>query len=128
MLLRHALGSVLRRIRTEQGTTLRQLSETSRVSIPYLSEIERGRKEASSEILAALCRVLEVPEGELLTRVAAEFAAQQAQAAGPGTAQVLSLVPEREVAARTETEVAVTLAAEAEPAIEPAPAALLLVA
>jgi transcriptional regulator with XRE-family HTH domain len=83
MLLRDAIGAVLRRIRTERGTTLRQLSESSRVSVPYLSEIERGRKEASSEILAALCRVLEVTEGELLTRVAAEFAG----------AQVLSLVP-----------------------------------
>lgn len=84
MLLRHAIGSVLRRIRTERGTTLRQLSEESRVSVPYLSEIERGRKEASSEILAALCRVLDVTEGQLLTSVAAEFA----------EAQVLSLVPE----------------------------------
>lgn len=88
MLVRHAIGSVLRRIRTERGTTLRELSETSRVSVPYLSEIERGRKEASSEILAALCRVLGISEGELLTRVAAEFAG----------AQVLTLVPEREIA------------------------------
>ncbi|WP_348786434.1 helix-turn-helix transcriptional regulator [Leifsonia sp. NPDC080035] len=87
MLLRHAMGSVLRRIRTERGATLRQLSERSRISIPYLSEIERGRKEASSEILAALCRVLDVTEGELLTLVAAEFA---------GT-PVLSLLPERVV-------------------------------
>lgn len=127
MLLRHALGSVLRRIRTEQGTTLRQLSETSRVSIPYLSEIERGRKEASSEILAALCRVLEVPEGELLTRVAAEFAGVQAaaaQAAAP--AQVLSLVPERDEVPASQT----TVAAVAEPTstTETVPAALLLVA
>ncbi|MGO4594829.1 helix-turn-helix domain-containing protein [Leifsonia sp. 2TAF2] len=83
MLLRHAIGSVLRRIRTERGTTLRELSESSRVSVPYLSEIERGRKEASSEILAALCRVLDLSEGELLTHVAAEF----------DGAQVLSLVP-----------------------------------
>lgn len=88
MLVRHAIGSVLRRMRTERGTTLRELSESSRVSVPYLSEIERGRKEASSEILAALCRVLGVSEGELMTRVAAEFAG----------AQVLSLVPERELA------------------------------
>ncbi|MFJ3393844.1 helix-turn-helix domain-containing protein [Leifsonia aquatica] len=125
MLLRHALGSVLRRIRTEQGTTLRQLSETSRVSIPYLSEIERGRKEASSEILAALCRVLEVPEGELLTRVAAEFAgAAGAQAAAP--AQVLSLVPERDEVPASQTAVAAV--AEPAPTTETAPAALLLVA
>ena len=85
MLMRHAIGSVLRRLRTERGATLRELSETSRISIPYLSEIERGRKEASSEILAALCRVLDVTEGELLSEVVAEFA----------RVEVLSLVPER---------------------------------
>lgn len=106
MLLRHAMGTVLRRIRTERGATLRQLSERSRISIPYLSEIERGRKEASSEILAALCRVLDVTEGELLSMAAGEFAAG---------APVLSLVPERREPAH---EVA-----------EPAhPAALLLAA
>lgn len=93
MLLRHAIGSVLRRIRTERGATLRQLSESSRVSVPYLSEIERGRKEASSEILAALCRVLGMTEGELLTRVAAEF----------GSGQVLSLVPGPEAAREVRT-------------------------
>ncbi|MFF2050352.1 helix-turn-helix domain-containing protein [Leifsonia sp. NPDC058194] len=122
MLLRHALGSVLRRIRTERGTTLRQLSETSRVSIPYLSEIERGRKEASSEILAALCRVLEVPEGELLTRAAAEFAGVQAAE----HAQVLSLVPERDAGAAVGS--VVTPAMERTPSTDTAPAALLLVA
>lgn len=95
MLLRHAIGSVLRRIRTERGTTLRQLSESSRVSVPYLSEIERGRKEASSEILAALCRVFDLSEGELLTQVAAEF----------GGGQVLSLVPERDAAPHLPTTV-----------------------
>ncbi|MDR6972670.1 helix-turn-helix transcriptional regulator [Leifsonia shinshuensis] len=105
MLLRHAIGSVLRRIRTEQGTTLRELSASSRVSVPYLSEIERGRKEASSEILAALCRVLGVSEGELLTRVAAEF----------GVGQVLSLVPEHaaERPLVTTTELAPAAAAAA---------------
>lgn len=84
MLLRHAIGAVLRRLRTERGTTLREVSACSRISIPYLSEIERGRKEASSEILAALCPVLGISEEELLMRVAAEFAA----------GRVLSLVPE----------------------------------
>ncbi|GAA1447177.1 helix-turn-helix domain-containing protein [Leifsonia poae] len=74
MLLRHAIGSVLRRRRLERGTTLRQLSESSRISVPYLSEVERGRKEASSEILATLCRVLEITERELLARVAGEYA------------------------------------------------------
>ncbi|WP_431279336.1 helix-turn-helix domain-containing protein [Leifsonia poae] len=75
MLLRHAIGAVLRRMRLERGKTLRELSESSRISLPYLSEVERGRKEASSEILATLCRVLDVSERELLARVSAEYAA-----------------------------------------------------
>ncbi|MFF1635587.1 helix-turn-helix domain-containing protein [Leifsonia sp. NPDC058248] len=78
MLLRHAIGSVLRRLRQEQGTTLRQLSESSQISVPYLSEVERGRKEASSEILGTLCRVLDITERELLARVADEYAAHSA--------------------------------------------------
>lgn len=61
MLLRDAIGSTLRRLRLEQGRTLRDLARDSAVSLPYLSEIERGRKEASSEILATLSRALEVP-------------------------------------------------------------------
>jgi transcriptional regulator with XRE-family HTH domain len=61
MLLRHAIGSTLRRLRLERGKTLRDLARESAVSLPYLSEIERGRKEASSEILATLGRALEVP-------------------------------------------------------------------
>jgi transcriptional regulator with XRE-family HTH domain len=74
MLLRHALGHVLRRLRLEQGKTLRQLAQQSRVSLPYLSEIERGRKEASSEILATLCRVLDVSLGRLLEEASDELA------------------------------------------------------
>ncbi|MFF1877066.1 helix-turn-helix domain-containing protein [Leifsonia sp. NPDC058230] len=77
MLLRHAIGAVLRRMRLERGKTLRQLSESARISLPYLSEVERGRKEASSEILATLCRVLDVSERELLARVAAEFSTRE---------------------------------------------------
>ncbi|MET4781151.1 helix-turn-helix transcriptional regulator [Glaciihabitans sp. UYNi722] len=74
MLLRHAIGHVLRRLRLEQGKTLRQLAIASRVSLPYLSEIERGRKEASSEILATVCRVLDITLGDLLDDVSRELA------------------------------------------------------
>jgi transcriptional regulator with XRE-family HTH domain len=74
MLLRHAIGHVLRRLRLEQGKTLRQLAQASRVSLPYLSEIERGRKEASSEILATVCRMLDISLGELLDDVSRELA------------------------------------------------------
>ena len=54
-LLREVIGDVLRRARTEQGRTLREVSDSARVSLGYLSEVERGRKEASSELLSAIC-------------------------------------------------------------------------
>jgi transcriptional regulator with XRE-family HTH domain len=77
MLLRHAIGFVLRRLRLERGKTLRELAEEARISLPYLSEIERGRKEASSEILGVLCRVLDITERQLLTEVANEYELQR---------------------------------------------------
>ncbi|WP_223693975.1 helix-turn-helix domain-containing protein [Leifsonia poae] len=91
MLMRHAIGSVLRRLRLERGKTLRQLSEASRISLPYLSEVERGRKEASSEILATLCRVLDVTERELLARASAEFARSELTLATTGATDVRTL-------------------------------------
>jgi transcriptional regulator with XRE-family HTH domain len=73
MLLRTAIGFVLRRLRQEQGKTLRDLALEARISLPYLSEIERGRKEASSEILSAICQVLDITEQQLLLEVADEY-------------------------------------------------------
>ena len=73
MLLRHAYGSALRRLRLRRGLTLRQVSDASRVSLPYLSEIERGRKEASSEILATVCAVLGLSVHDLLRETASEL-------------------------------------------------------
>ena len=72
-LLRSAIGIVLRRLRHQQGRTLQDVAEAAGVSLPYLSEIERGRKEASSEILAAICRALGVALTELLDQVLAEL-------------------------------------------------------
>jgi transcriptional regulator with XRE-family HTH domain len=66
-LLREVIGDVLRRARTSQGRTLREVSDSARVSLGYLSEVERGRKEASSELLTAICGALDVPLSELLT-------------------------------------------------------------
>jgi transcriptional regulator with XRE-family HTH domain len=66
-LLREVLGDVLREARINQGRTLRQVSDAARVSLGYLSEVERGRKEASSELLSAICDALEVPLSQLLT-------------------------------------------------------------
>ncbi|GIG36801.1 helix-turn-helix domain-containing protein [Cellulomonas pakistanensis] len=56
--LRVLVGAVLRRHRERQGRTLRDVAAAARVSVPYLSEVERGRKEASSEVLGAVCRAL----------------------------------------------------------------------
>jgi transcriptional regulator with XRE-family HTH domain len=69
VLLRQVIGNVFRRLRRERGITLRELAELAQVSVPYLSEIERGRKEPSSEILAAICRALDLELTDLLAEV-----------------------------------------------------------
>jgi transcriptional regulator with XRE-family HTH domain len=68
-LLRTMLGDVLRRTRLEQGRTLADVARVARVSMPYLSELERGRKEASSEVLAAICDALRIELSDLLAGV-----------------------------------------------------------
>ena len=80
-LLREVIGDVLRRARTEQGRTLREVSDTARVSLGYLSEVERGRKEASSELLAAICEALDIALSDVLAE-AAEVIARSLAADG----------------------------------------------
>ncbi|GAA1031749.1 MULTISPECIES: helix-turn-helix domain-containing protein [Amycolatopsis] len=75
VLLREAIGDRLRHARTNQRRTLRDISRAARVSLGYLSEVERGQKEASSELLASICEALELPLGELLHKVAADVSA-----------------------------------------------------
>ncbi len=65
-LLREAIGDSLRRARLAQHRTLREVSTSARVSLGYLSEVERGRKEASSELLASICEALDVPLSRVL--------------------------------------------------------------
>lgn len=72
-LLRTALGAVLRRLRLGQGRTLQDVADAAGVSLPYLSEIERGRKEISSELLASICRALGIGLPELLEEVRLEL-------------------------------------------------------
>jgi transcriptional regulator with XRE-family HTH domain len=74
VLLRQVIGNVFRRLRRERGITLRELAELAQVSVPYLSEIERGRKEPSSEILAAICRALDLELTDLLAEVQFDLA------------------------------------------------------
>lgn len=76
-LLREVLGDVLRRARTKQGRTLREVSDAARVSLGYLSEVERGRKEASSELLSAICTALDVPLSQLLVEAGEQLARRE---------------------------------------------------
>jgi transcriptional regulator with XRE-family HTH domain len=76
-LLREVIGDVLRRARTEQGRTLREVSDSARVSLGYLSEVERGRKEASSELLSAICGALDVPLSRVLSDAGEELAREE---------------------------------------------------
>lgn len=69
VVLRQVVGDELRRRRMDQGRTLRDVSTSARVSLGYLSEVERGQKEASSELLAAICGALEVPLSEVMRSV-----------------------------------------------------------
>ncbi|SDS62460.1 helix-turn-helix domain-containing protein [Jiangella sp. DSM 45060] len=68
-LLRTMVGDVLRRTRQEQGRTLADVASDAKVSMPYLSELERGRKEGSSEVLAAVCDALGLELSDLLGAV-----------------------------------------------------------
>lgn len=76
-LLREALGSALRFLRSDRGVTLRELAERSRVSPGYLSELERGRKEVSSELLASVCRALDTTVADLLIAAAGLMTTQE---------------------------------------------------
>jgi transcriptional regulator with XRE-family HTH domain len=76
-LLREVIGDVLRRARTSQARTLREVSDSARVSLGYLSEVERGRKEASSELLSAICSALEIPLSRVLTDAGDRMARQE---------------------------------------------------
>ena len=81
IVLRRHLGEVLRRARQHQGRTLREVSAAARVSLGYLSEVERGQKEASSELLGSFCAALDVPMSEVLREVSNEIAVAEAVAA-----------------------------------------------
>jgi transcriptional regulator with XRE-family HTH domain len=73
ILLRRLLGDVLRRQRQRQGRTLREVSSAARVSLGYLSEVERGQKEASSELLSSICDALGVRMSQLMREVSVEL-------------------------------------------------------
>ncbi|AEH10894.1 MULTISPECIES: helix-turn-helix domain-containing protein [Protofrankia] len=83
VLLRRMLGEALRRRRQDQHRTLREVSSNARVSLGYLSEIERGQKEASSELLASICDALGVRLADLLREVSDDLELAELAAGGP---------------------------------------------
>ena len=108
-LLRTQLGSTLRGHRLRQRRTLRDVSGAARVSLGYLSEVERGQKEASSELLASICDALDVELADLLAEVSLGLR-------GDGV-RVRPLVPAAGTAAEEE---AVAAASDEQPVPEPA--------
>jgi transcriptional regulator with XRE-family HTH domain len=89
-LLRTQLGNTLRGHRLRQRRTLRDVSGAARVSLGYLSEVERGQKEASSELLASICDALEVELADLLAEVSLEL---RGVGAGTGNGSLRPLPP-----------------------------------
>lgn len=82
-LWRDVVGEVLREVRQDKQRTLQDVADVARISMPYLSEIERGRKEASSEMLAAATRALGISMTELLVRVQSRLVEYERAAAAP---------------------------------------------
>jgi transcriptional regulator with XRE-family HTH domain len=92
VLMREAIGGSLRRMRTARRRTLRDVSRRARVSLGYLSEVERGRKEPSSELLAAICEALDVALADLLSDAAVALdAAAAADAAATRPQRLVGL-------------------------------------
>lgn len=79
VIFRRLLGETLRQVRLDRGMTLRDVSADARVSLGYISEIERGQKEASSELLASLCAALRVPLSDVLREVSSAVAVEEAR-------------------------------------------------
>ena len=97
VLLREEIGDVLRGARQRQGRTLRDVSSSARVSLGYLSEVERGQKEASSELLLSICEALDVPMSSVLRSVSDRVAMGESLAARLGET---APVPRERVAPR----------------------------
>ena len=90
VLFRRLLGDVLRAQRMRRGMTLREVSAEARVSLGYISEIERGQKEASSELLFSLCSALDLPLSVVLREVSDLVALEESLVEVPATTEVVA--------------------------------------
>lgn len=89
VLVRQEIGDVLRDFRLQKGRTLRQVASKASVALGYLSEVERGQKEASSEILASVADALETPISVIMREVGDRLAVLEGVDLGS-----VSLVPD----------------------------------
>ena len=78
ILIRKVMGETLRELRVNAGMTLREVSMASMVSLGYLSEIERGHKEASSEVVFSIAQALDVSLSDLMITISTKLAALEA--------------------------------------------------
>jgi transcriptional regulator with XRE-family HTH domain len=113
ILLRRLLGDVLRRQRQRQGRTLREVSASARVSLGYLSEVERGQKEASSELLSAICDALDVRMSEVMREVSDDLSLVELEQAEPvrPVLEPVTSVPEERVSIETSAQAVDVVAA-----------------
>ncbi len=93
--LRTLIGESLRTTRLRQDRTLREVSAAARVSLGYLSEVERGQKEASSELLASICRALGVRLSDVLREVSESLSVLEPDPVAPLAPAPLEAVPVR---------------------------------
>ncbi|UYN84533.1 MAG: helix-turn-helix transcriptional regulator [Microcella sp.] len=85
VLVRQEIGEVLRDVRLQKGRTLRQVASRASVALGYLSEVERGQKEASSEILASVADALDTPISVIMREVGDRLAVVEGLSAVPDT-------------------------------------------
>lgn len=112
--VRQVIGETLRGVRLRQRRTLREVSTAARVSLGYLSEVERGQKEPSSELLAAICGALEVELSDLFWEVSAVLRREEklsggsrvAAIPGAGAARIAAAPTARHAGPRVRTGVA----------------------
>jgi transcriptional regulator with XRE-family HTH domain len=118
LLLREAIGGTIRRARTDRRRTLRDVSKDARVSLGYLSEIERGRKEPSSELLAAICDALALSLPDLLDDVADSMRPEAPRPARLADRRLVGVDPALRSAVEEAFGTTAPAAAEGVPAVE----------
>lgn len=97
VLARHEIGEVLRDVRVRKGRTLRQVAGRASVALGYLSEVERGQKEASSEILASVADALDTPLSSIYRQVSDRLVVHEGLPLTANATEIPDTVPDEMV-------------------------------